>query len=322
MKEKSGYGMIFVGWYTRLVILLYLGSLLVRFNILDVFIIPIMFVFYLFADKLIEVGRNTVTTLLLFCFLSYGNAGELSIASWNVRNLSNSGRSDAELGCVALVLQRYDVVALQEVLDNSVAERINKILNDKKQFGLNYSYAISKPLGSSGKKERYAFFYDSTKVSPIYHTTYPDILNRFARTPFYCEFIHEGKTFGIISIHVVYGDDVKERLKEIEYLKEIYHYFLETGHTTNILIVGDFNICFAEKDMEFPGFEYAVYYKKTTIYDVSSFDNILWPNAFDYKVRNLTIFEFDSLFFSKQERLTCSRVFSDHRPISVLLEVS
>ena len=35
----------------------------------------------------------------------------ISIASWNIRNVSDKSRSDAELGIISLVLFRYDFIA-------------------------------------------------------------------------------------------------------------------------------------------------------------------------------------------------------------------
>ena len=60
----------------------------------------------------------------------------ISLASWNIRNISTRSRSGAELGIISLIIFRHDFIALQEVLDKEVIERIQKIL--KKDFQVDY----------------------------------------------------------------------------------------------------------------------------------------------------------------------------------------
>ena len=88
----------------------------------------------------------------------------ISIASWNIRNVSDRSRSDAELGIISLVLFRYDFIALQEVLDETVIERIREIL--KRDFRVDYDSAVSPRVGRK-KKERYAFLWRKDKVAPL-----------------------------------------------------------------------------------------------------------------------------------------------------------
>lgn len=78
----------------------------------------------------------------------------MTIASWNVRNLSTRSRSDAELGIISLIIARYDFIALQEVLDTEVIGRIQRILAD--DFQLEYGADVSGQVGQN-KKECYAF---------------------------------------------------------------------------------------------------------------------------------------------------------------------
>ena len=89
----------------------------------------------------------------------------ISIASWNIRNVSDKSLSDAELGIISLVLFRYDFIALQEVLDEKVIERIQEIL--KQDFRVEYDFAVSARVGRN-KMERYAFLWRKDKVAPPY----------------------------------------------------------------------------------------------------------------------------------------------------------
>jgi hypothetical protein len=91
-----------------------------------------------------------IAFLLTEAFLSSAQASEIKLASWNIRNISDTSRSDAELGIISLILSRYDFVAIQEVRKNDKAlKRIQKILKD--DFKVDYSIDVSPPVGDQGK---------------------------------------------------------------------------------------------------------------------------------------------------------------------------
>ena len=71
----------------------------------------------------------------------------ISIASWNIRNVSDKSRSDAELGIISLILFRYDFIALLEVIDEMVIGRVQEIL--KEDFRVDYGYSVSAQVGRS-----------------------------------------------------------------------------------------------------------------------------------------------------------------------------
>ena len=77
----------------------------------------------------------------------------IPIASWNIQNVSDRSRSDAELGIIGLVLFRYDFIALQEVLDEEVIARVRRIL--KQDFRVDYDIAVS-PLSGPVRRVKYA----------------------------------------------------------------------------------------------------------------------------------------------------------------------
>lgn len=55
----------------------------------------------------------------------------IKLASWNVRILSDNSRDDSELQKIATIIDRYDIVAVQEVRDNEVINRLLNILPDE-----------------------------------------------------------------------------------------------------------------------------------------------------------------------------------------------
>ena len=109
----------------------------------------------------------------------------ITIASFNIRIYSNNSRDDEELNYIADVLQKYDLIAIQELRDEEVLQRTVDILKTK---GKEYGYEISEPVGK-GVKERYAFLYRKDKINTISQgKIYPEQNDEFIREPFYATF--------------------------------------------------------------------------------------------------------------------------------------
>ena len=87
----------------------------------------------------------------------------LRLASWNIRVFSDKSRTDEELEAICEVLGVNDFVAIVELRDQTVLDRTEQMLLE---MGRDYDYLISEPVGR-GVKERYAFLYDPTRVTPI-----------------------------------------------------------------------------------------------------------------------------------------------------------
>ena len=245
----------------------------------------------------------------------------ISIASWNIRNVSDKSRSDAELGIISLVLFRYDFIALQEVLDEKVIERIQEIL--KQDFRVEYDFAVSARVGRN-KKERYAFLWRKDKVAPLSEARiYADSEDRFEREPYCGAFKAGAFDWTICTIHLLYGDSEADRRPELLALDDVYTDERDSGKEKDILICGDFNFApddagwaelKAEDDISFaigPPM-------KTTIADKSLYDNCWWPEATREVVAGSgAVFEFDELIYPPGTRKEANRLTSDHRPISI-----
>jgi len=191
----------------------------------------------------------------------------LLIATWNIRAFggltekwqsasSDSPKRDLHaLLCIAEIISRFDVVALQEVRSNLKALRHMlkvKILSDN--WGLILTDVTK---GDAGNKERLAFIFDKRKVNlsglacelvipPEWLAEItPDALDRqFARTPYAVSFKTGNKTFVLVTLHVIYGDRAQERVPE---LKAIARWITDWASSINawdhnLISLGDFNI--------------------------------------------------------------------------------
>ena len=68
----------------------------------------------------------------------------LALAAFIIRIFSTGSRDDTELPLIADRLQRYDLIAIQEVRDTEVVDRVLLILAGR---GLDYEAIVSEPVG-------------------------------------------------------------------------------------------------------------------------------------------------------------------------------
>lgn len=196
----------------------------------------------------------------------------LLIATWNIRafgDLTEKWQSSEDdspkrdlhsLLCIAEVVSRFDVIALQEVRGN-----IKSLRHMLKLLGSNWGLILTDVTkGDLGNGERMAFLFDTRKVrlsglaselvvpqeqfdkiAPDALDRQPEALNRqFARTPYAVSFWSCGKTFILVTLHVLYGEKAEERLPE---LKAIAEWLADWARDINawdhnLIALGDFNI--------------------------------------------------------------------------------
>lgn len=163
----------------------------------------------------------------------------ITLASWNLRNLSTNGRSDAELGIISLIVFRYDFLALQEVLDREVVERIQRILKD--DFRADYAFEVSEQVGHN-KKERYAFLWRTDKVAQVAPGKfYTDPGDKFEREPFCASFRAGTFDWTECTVHLLFGSGEEERRPELLQLDDVYRTMRDAGNEKDVIICGDFN---------------------------------------------------------------------------------
>lgn len=188
----------------------------------------------------------------------------LLVATWNIRHfgdLTKKWRSTAEDSpkrdlhstiCIAEILSRFDVIALQEVRANLGAFR-----HMTKYLGPNWQFLLTdETKGYRGNGERMAFVFDTRKVQlsglacelvipedprkPRQHS----LERQFARTPYAVGFKSGGKTFILVTLHVIYGEDRENRKDELEAIAWwLADWALDINSWDhNLIALGDFNI--------------------------------------------------------------------------------
>lgn len=189
----------------------------------------------------------------------------LLIATWNIRAFGDltekwdsedgdSPRRDLRaLRSIAEIVARFDVIALQEVKGN-----IKALRHMLKWLGPNWGLILTDvSKGAAGNDERLAYVFDTRKVhisglaselvvpSEMFDKISPDALDKqFARTPYAVSFKSAGKTFILITLHVIYGKNASQRVPE---LKAIADWLADWARDINawdhnLIALGDFNI--------------------------------------------------------------------------------
>lgn len=191
----------------------------------------------------------------------------LLIGTWNLRHFGGltskwvAGPNDSpkrdlhSIRCIAEILSRFDVVALQEVRGNLRALRHTlKILNDPDPHWGFILTDVTK--GAAGNDERMAFLFDTRRVKPCGLAAElvipqdelgigPETLSeQFARTPYAVSFYASKQTFILVTLHVKYGKKAEDRVPALEAIARwmadwakdvnVYHH--------NLIALGDFNI--------------------------------------------------------------------------------
>ena len=188
----------------------------------------------------------------------------LLIATWNIRGFGNftrkwmsdekdSPRRDLHsIFCIAEILSRFDVIAVQEVKGNLRALR-----DTLKLLGDNWSMILTDTNGSkSGNDERMAYLFDTRRVQlsglageiviPNEWVNDPEkvIREQFVRSPYAVSFRSGDKTFILVTVHIIYGKKSKDRLKEIHGIARWLNDWAGdiNAYDQNLIVLGDFNI--------------------------------------------------------------------------------
>ena len=124
------------------------------------------------------------------------------MAGWNIRIYSDGSRDDNELQWIANVLIDYDFIAIVELRDERVLERIEKILIG---MGRDYDYVVSEPVGNK-VTERYGFLYDKSLFNVVKDGEFfADNDDAFLREPYFASFRVGQFDFTAIAVHVIWG---------------------------------------------------------------------------------------------------------------------
>jgi len=251
--------------------------------------------------------------------------GELTICTFNIRIFSNKSRTDEDLRYIAGILKKYDLVAIEELRDETVLRRT---VAELKVQGFDYAYEASPPVGH-GVKERYAFLYRPDKVTVIKHgKIYPDANNEFIRPPYYAYFKSGKFDFILVANHILFGNSLSTRRLELKALSKAYSYIQnEDPKEKDVIVVGDFNCPPTDEGWsdikEYPTMVYLIKPPaKTTITDTSLYDNFWFQTQYvtEYTGKE-GIDKFDETIFDNDDK-KASKVVSDHRPVWAVFDTA
>ena len=254
------------------------------------------------ADNLIEQGKST-----------------FRLAAWNIRIFSNGSRNDDELQRIAKVLIRYDFIAIVELRDEVVLTRTEAVLEG---MGRDYNYVMSPPVGAK-VKERYAFLFDPRIVRVIEDgEVFPDPNDVFLREPYFATFKAGEFDFTAIAVHVIWGDRVNQRRREVQELADVYQAVQAADDAEqDVILLGDFNrnpndqLAYGPL-LSIPSMRHLFRLpEKSHIKDTSLYDNIFFQT---HHVTEYTgesgIERFDEIHFGNDDA-AASLAVSDHRPV-------
>ena len=183
----------------------------------------------------------------------------LLIATWNIRKLGGNdygGRTREALAYLATIIERFDVVAIQEIYGNF------QVLDDLKSFlGPHWNYFFSDTsIGLGGEDYRLGFFYDTRKVQqggiasdlllPSQRKRGEDGRFRWEpatqllRPPLNVGFRIGNRRIVFCNVHLVFGSRQRkaERLRELTAILDFWQWRTSRHNawTKNVVLLGNF----------------------------------------------------------------------------------
>jgi endonuclease/exonuclease/phosphatase family metal-dependent hydrolase len=169
-------------------------------------------------------------------------AAPFRYASWNLKHL---GWKPEERNVIdtARVMNYFDFVAVQEVMNEEAVDRLRKELN--RVSDSRWDTLVSHEIGRGSYKESYAFFWRTDRLGLSGGAAvYLDDQDVFAREPFAAVFTDRvDKTqFVASTVHILYGESRADRLPEIEALSSYWQWLDQSYGSVPLVMSGDFNI--------------------------------------------------------------------------------
>jgi exonuclease III len=189
----------------------------------------------------------------------------LLIATWNLRGFGditrkeNSSPTDTPkrdfhaVLCIAEIIKRFDVIAIQEIKSN-----IKALRDTMKVLGNDWSLILTDVnRGDAGNGERMGFLFDTRRVQLsglacelvvpqewLKVASDEALTEQFVRSPYAVSFKTKTQTFILVTLHILYGNASKDRIKE---LKGIAKWMADWAKDVNVyhqnlICLGDFNI--------------------------------------------------------------------------------
>ena len=172
---------------------------------------------------------------------------------WEAGDRDSPKRDLQSILTIATILSRLDIIAVQEVKGNLKAFR-----HMLKLLGSHWSFILTDVSGGNeGNDERLAFLFDTRKVKLsglacelVVPNEQVDAIDenafsrQFARTPYAVSFLVDGKTFILVTLHVLYGKSPQDRTPELKAIAEWMRKWSSNIHAfdQSLIVLGDFNI--------------------------------------------------------------------------------
>ena len=193
-------------------------------------------------------------------------ADRLLVATWNIRALGSftdkweAGARDTprrdlrSLLCIAEIISRFDVVAVQELRADTAALREVLGYLNRRQRDRWRVLATDVTRGDPGNDERLGLLYDSQKVEPsglAAEVVLPvtDLIAsdassvQFARTPYAVSFRSGGERFTLVTLHVVWGTLPGRTAELAAIAKWLGEWAVDPDlWAGNLIALGDFNV--------------------------------------------------------------------------------
>ena len=189
----------------------------------------------------------------------------LLIATWNIRAFGDLTRKEISSAsdspkrdyhsvlCIAEIIKRFDVVAIQEVKAN-----IKGLRDTMKVLGNDWALILTDVnKGDVGNDERMAYIFDTRRVQLsglacelvvpqewINTASNEALTEQFVRSPYAVSFKSFSQTFILVTLHIKYGKSSKDRIKELSGIAKWMAEWASdvNAYHQNLLCLGDFNI--------------------------------------------------------------------------------
>ena len=251
------------------------------------------------------------------------------IATFNIQVLGRSKMSKPGIPeRLAQIIRQFDVVAIQEVRDNtnSTIPLLMQYINaasPQNPTGARYDYLISRPLGRTSSKEQYVYIYNTQTIigSPeatyIVDDTEKDYLHR---EPFVARFVtripvqYHPFTFTLVNLHTD-PDEVAQEIPVMHtVLKAIRDFEYQTAREDDVLLLGDLNV--APKDFGELGRMPDIFWvanEPTNTARSKIYDNIIFDSRLTNEYTGRTgVLQLNQLLgITREEELA----LSDHLPV-------
>jgi hypothetical protein len=186
-----------------------------------------------------EIPPRTPTTMLL--------------ASWNIREFESGKygpRPPEPIYYMAEIIDRFDVVAVQEVRDD--LSSFNQLMD---LLGSNWWFLFTDVTeGKAGNRERMAFLYNSRTVrfaglagEVVLPPNSSAARVQLVRSPYIVGLKSGWLSFALCTTHILYGENKAELPARVREIQALVKFLGERAQSTypdarNIILLGDFNV--------------------------------------------------------------------------------